>query len=340
MRQALASTGAPAADPAATPPTGDPTGAPPKAQDPNALPPGTTPEQVWKRYRDQQSYHDRERAAQQQRYAAIERQVQQLQSQARTAEQAKTLPRWDARHPQTQEFSNLLNRAETVRQQLANVQVPPAPEGMAPEHAQAWRESFTKAARQSIVSALSPDEHKELESYNRSVQDFQRNLQVNPQQALAPVVQPMIQQEIQRYVRDEMAKQQVDQDWDDPKLGPHLRRFQPQIAKAMEEMGRDPYKYAKHYTQVYAGYEEAIAEVERLRGELESKQAKVDTAESVTRLARGKASITRDLTQAASGPKNIFGEAKALAAKEGQGTATPRFRQLVRELQAKYGRAN
>ena len=246
------------------------------------------------------------------------------------AEQQK-LALHDYRHPDhAAKFQPILAKADIVRSQLAKVNSAQLPPGLAPEHEQAWRES----QKQAILSTLSDEEHNALEQFQNHNQNFQRKLALNPAQALTEFVQPMLEQFFQRKTMDQQAASEVDRDFADPELGPVLTEFKPQMAEMIQKLGGtdEAYDFAKHHALVYAQNQKLSQEIARLKQQNGEANIKVGAAATQQELAKGKASITRDVTPRQT--RSAYDIASERAKKQGIDRSSPPFFQLVREIEA------
>ena len=288
----------------------------------------------YKRLRDEKSTWGRQTAEIRRQYEETRTQLAKLQQereQSRQMAEQQKLALHDYRHPDhAAKFQPILAKADIVRSQLAKVNSAQLPPGLAPEHEQAWRES----QKQAILSTLSDEEHNALEQFQNHNQNFQRKLALNPAQALTEFVQPMLEQFFQRKTMDQQAASEVDRDFADPELGPVLTEFKPQMAEMIQKLGGtdEAYDFAKHHALVYAQNQKLSQEIARLKQQNGEANIKVGAAATQQELAKGKASITRDVTPRQT--RSAYDIASERAKKQGIDRSSPPFFQLVREIEA------
>lgn len=291
----------------------------------------TAPEAIdpaaYKRLRDESSQWGRERQRMANEMERIRQQATELQQfreeSLRKAQQAN-LKRWDAQHPDQRKFEDLIARRERAREQLARVRTAAIPEGLPPELHAKWRQSQEEL----VASDFSDAERQELAEFDRFQQEAIRGLTTNAPATIGKIVQPMIRSAFQEMIQELKMQREVMRDQEDPALKPLFERFGDDMAKAMEQ--GVPYDQAVHYTKVYGAYEAALAENARLKQQMEAMSGKVSQATVQQELAKGKASITRDVQP----PKtSAFLEARKWARENGIDTDSDAFRKKVRELE-------
>lgn len=240
----------------------------------------------------------------------------------RKAEQAN-LKRWDHQHPETSKFDQLLARREIARAQLTRIRQAPVPAGLTPEQTQQW-----KASQEDIVtSGFNEQERAELAEFDQFQDQSIRGLTTNMPQTIGRIVAPMIKQGVQQALQEMRIQREVQRDMQDPTLKPLLDRFGDQMEEAMNQ--GVPYDQAIHYTKVYGAYEAALAENARLKQQMGDLSGKASAAQVQQELAKGKASITRDIVPPKSSP---FMEARKWARENGHDTDSDAFRKKLREL--------
>lgn len=267
-------------EPATAAPQGqDQTGSltPPNSQKTDQQPPPAEKPQVdWeKRYRDQQSYMDRQISTWKQKMEDNSRQTAELSKWRQEQEQraqASSLKRWSKAHPDHPKFNSVLERARAVDTQLRSI-----PANLPPEQQEVMRNA--------IMSALNPDEQREIQEYRETSQNFQRDWFTDPQGTLMPMVQPMVQQMIQQQFQKMEAYNSVQRDLQDPSMAPLVEKYRDDYAKALKD--GVPYEYTNHLLKQHA-------EINTLRERLQKLSGKAAQADEQRRLAKGEASITRD----------------------------------------------
>lgn len=249
--------------------------------------------------------------------------LQQFREETMRKAQAQNLKRWDHQHPELKKFDGLLERREEARRQLARARTAKMPDGLSPEHAAAWRQSQEDL----ITSNFSDAERGELAEFDQHQQESLRGLTTNMPATIGKIVTPMIRQELQSFMREMKVQREVQRDQQDPELKPLFDRFGDDMARAMSE--GVPYDQAVHYTKVYGAYESALAENARLKQQMDQMSGKVSAATVQQDLAKGKASITRDVNAPKPTP---FKVALKWAQENGVDTDSDAFRRKIREL--------
>lgn len=254
------------------------------------------PEVDWqKRYRDQQSYHDRQANTWRERLTKVDSEMSELRRYRQEQEaraKAASLKPWSKASPDHGKFNGLLERARTIDAQLRNV-----PANLPPEQAE--------ATRQAILSGITPDEQAQIQEYRQWREDWQRGLASDPESTLMPMVDRLVEARFQAMVVEQTASADIDRDFKDPALAPlierHAKEFHDRLARGMS------YQDAKEW----------LVMTDRL-GRLEHGQQAAATAkvaaDAQRAAAKGEASITRD---ARAPEKDLMEEARRLAAKEG-----------------------
>lgn len=315
--------------------TNDPSLTPPKSvASTTQNQPETVDPDAFKRLRDEKSQWGRQMAEMKRNYEAQRTQLAQLQQErekaAQLAQQQK-LALYDHRHPEhAAKFQPMLAKADIVRQQLASLNRAKPPEGLSPEQAEMWRDQ----QRQNIVSALSEEEQQTLEQFSQFNQTFQRDWALNPTKVLSQHVVPLIQQELQRVQMEQQASMAVRRDIEDPTLGPVLKEFREPMMEIIDKLGGtdEAYEMAKHHALVYAQNQQVHAENARLKQQLEALGVKANAAEAQQQLAKGRASITKDVNTKS--VRDPYEEAKKWAKAKGIDTMHPAFHAKHREIEA------
>lgn len=262
------------------------------------------------RYKEVQSYNDR-------RFTQMKSEMEQLRQfkaeQERKAQEANIRP-WSPRHPLHSKFQGVLSKAQYIQQSLRSIDPNLPPEAQ-------------QAAKQAIMSQMTPEEQGIMQQYQQESQQFQRDFFSDPQNAIAPLVQPLIQQAIQQYVESVQAKQSVAKDFEDPALKPLLEQHGEEIQTMLND--GVPYDYAMHQAKMFG-------EVQRLRAELDGLRKRAGQGEAQQRLVRQQATISAD--PRVSDTPDVYKLARAEAAKQGIDTANPKFMQILADVQAKVGR--
>ena len=262
------------------------------------------------RYKEVQSYNDR-------RFSQMKSEMEQLRQfkaeQEKKAQEQNIRP-WSPRHPLHSKFQGVLSKAQYIQQSLRNIDPNLPPEAQ-------------QAAKQAIMSQMTPEEQGIMQQYQQESQQFQRDFFSDPQQAIAPLVQPLIQQAIQQYVEGVQAKQSVAKDFEDPTLKPLIERYGEEIQTMLND--GLPYDYAMHQTRMYA-------ENQALRAELDGLRKRAGQGEAQQRLVRQQATISAD--PRVSEKPDAYKMARAEAAKLGIAPDHPRFMKILADIEAKVGR--
>lgn len=281
---------------------------PPNSQNTDQQQAQPEPKVDWeKRYRDQQSHMDRQINQWRSRMEEQAKQTAELakwrQEQEQRA-QAASLKPWSKSHPDHPKFNSVLERARAVEMQLRAI-----PSNLPPEQ--------QEATRQAIMSAISPDEQRQIQEYRETSQNFQREWFTDPQGTLMPMVQPLVQQMLQQEFKKMEAQQTVQRDFADPTLAPLIQKYKDDYGKALQD--GVPYEYTNHMLKQHA-------EIENLRTQLKQLTGKAAQADEQRRLAKGEASITRDPRTPTIDPYTL---AKKEARESGIALDSPQFARLV-----------
>jgi hypothetical protein len=259
------------------------------------------------RYRNLQSHRDRE-------IGKYRKQVSELETFKRQQEEAaqrQNLRPWQAKHPLHQQFQGVVQKANHIRQALANLP------GNLPPEAQ-------EAARNAIMAQMSPEEQGLMQSYQQEMQSFQREFFSDPAGSLQSIVGPLVQQGIQAYLSEQQARQQVARDFEDPALKPIIEKHGDEVQKMLED--GVPYQYATHTAKLYAEYQRMATELDGLR-----KSAGMATAQQ--QALKGRAAITPDVATA---PKvDTYKLATQEAKKRGISTDSAQFFRLLADIESK-----
>jgi len=290
--------------------------------------------EAFKRLRDEKSSWGRQmsdaRRQQEEMRSQISRFQQEREQATRLADQHK-LALHDFRHPEHQaKFQPILAKADIVRAQLARLGTSKPPDGLTPEQSQMWRDS----QRDAIVGTLSQDEQNAIEQFQNHNQAFQRKMALNPGQALTEFVQPMLNQFWQAKQMEQEAQSSVQRDMQDPTLGPVLKEFQEPMMEMIERLGGtdDAYEMAKHHASVYAQNRSLSSKIASLEQQLGEAGIRAGVAANQQQLAKGKASITRDVVPRAT--KSPYDATSDWAGKNGVSKGSPQFFQHLREIEA------
>ena len=311
---------------------------PPKSVAPTTQNPEVVDAESYKRLRDEKSQWGRQMADTRRQYEETRTQLARLQQdrekQVRAAEQQK-LALHDFRHPDhATKFQPILAKADIIRQQVARIRQAKTPEGLTPEQGAMWRQS----QEDNILSSLSEEEHNALNQFNEHSQSFDRKWKLNPASTLNEYVIPMIRQEMQRTMQEQQAAQSVDADLNDPIAGPVIKEMQAEMAEAIQRLGGtdEAYDFVKQQAVTYAYNKKysagLVQENAQLKQQLEAAGIKAGAASAQQALAKGKASITRDV--APRNTKQPYDIAAQWADKNGVSKGTPQFFQHLREIEA------
>lgn len=292
----------------------------------------------YKALRDEKSTWGRQMAETRRQYEETRKQLAQLQQDREKANQLaqhQKLALHDPRHPDhVSKFQPTLAKADIVRAQLARLNNAKAPDGLTPEQGQMWKES----QREMLLGSLDESEQAALEQFQTHNQNFQRKLALNAPQALTEFVGPMLEQFWRQKQSEQQAAQAVDADLADPIAGPVLKEMQGEMLDVIKRLGGtdEAYDFVKQQAVTYAhnkAYsEQVVAENARLKQQLQELGVKVGVANTQQALAKGKASITRDVVPRHT--ESPYQVALKQAAKDGMKTDSPQFFQLIREIEA------
>lgn len=245
----------------------------------------------------------------------------------------------DFRHPDhASKFQPILAKADAVRRQVARIRQAKAPDGFTPEQTAQWRQSQEDFA----MSDLSDDEHTALNQFNEHSQAFDRKWKLNPASTLNEYVIPMIRQEMQRTMHEQQAAQSVDADFNDPISGPIIKEMQGEMAEAIQRLGGtdEAYEFVKkqavNYAQNNHYMKGVVEENARLKQQLEAAGIKAQSASVLQALAKGTASVTRDVAPRNDTPP--YEIAAKWADKRGIPRGSREFFQHLREVQQNLAR--
>jgi hypothetical protein len=293
----------------------------------------------YKRLRDQHSQLGRDSAGYRKQLEAqrleLTRFQQERERQDQFAKQQK-LALHDYRHPDhASKFIPLQAKADIVRSQLASLAKTQPPEGLTPEQGQQWRQS----AEQHLLSTLTEEEQGTLSAFQQHNQTFQRQWATNPDQVLTERVIPMIRQEMQRAMQQREAVESVSRDMADPELGPVMKEMGSEMQEAIQRLSRgdadEAYDFVKQQAMVYAHNRKMndglSQENARLKQQLADAGIRVGAAKAQQDLARGRASITRDVSTRQTRP--AYEVASEWASKNGVDKSSAQFHQKLRELE-------
>ena len=334
-----------AADPQPNQPPANTQRADPKSSLPNSIPVASNTHsqeekidpEGYKRLRDSHSQLGREAATIRKQLEEQRLQIttfqQDREKQAQFAKQQK-LALHDYRHPEhATKFVPLQAKADIVRTQLSNLAKTRTPEGLTPEQGQAWRE----ASEQALLSTLSEEEQNALAQFQQHKQNFDRRWATNPDEVLTERVIPMIREEMQRAMRETQAASDVDKDFNDPELGPVIKEMGAEMDQAIKSLGGtdEAYEFVKQQALVYAhnrkANEHLAQENARLKQQLQEAGLKIGTAKVQQNLAKGRASVTRDVSTKQTKP--AYEQAAEWASKNSVDRTSVLFHQKLREFQ-------
>lgn len=291
------------------------TAEPQAAQQPTAasgaqpLATGTQQPDTWQhRYSDLQSRTDRQvnqMRREMQQYQDEFNGLKQFRQQQEERAQQLNLKPWMKGHPENPRWKGLEERAKSVGQQLQN-----PPPGLTPEQDQAYR--------QSVMSVLSHEEQAQLKEHRNSQHDFQSAFFSDPQGTLAPMLLPIIQEQIQRATEQAQASYQVERDFESPELKPLVQEHAAEIQEALN--AGVPYDYAKHMVQMFG-------RLKQMEQQLQGANKDAVMGKEQQRLSKSNATITRD--PAAAHSVDPYELAKKEAQRKGIQTDDPRFFQIL-----------
>lgn len=290
--------------------------------------------EAFKRLRDEKSQWGRQMADLKRNYEATRQQLAQMQQEHERAKQLadqQKLKLHDFRHPEhAAKFQPILQKADLIREQLQRINNAKLPDGISPEQGQIWKDQ-QKAA---IYGSLSEQEQAALDDYAQYTQQFQRDLSLNPAKAIGSFVQPMFEQFWQQKMAEQHATMAVQQDMADPTLGPIFKEFAEPMQEMIQRLGGtdEAYEVAKHHARVYGQNRTLFDENARLKQQLAELGVKANAAEAQQQLAKGRASITKDVPARTN--VDAYGEAKKWAKANGVDTGSPQFFAKIRELES------
>jgi methanogenic corrinoid protein MtbC1 len=149
----------------------------------------------------------------------------------------------------------------------------------------------------------------------------------------------MIRQEMQRAMQQREAVESVNRDFADPELGPVMKEMGNEMNEAIQRLSRgdadEAYDFVKQQALVYAHNRKMndglSQENARLKQQLADAGIRVGAAKAQQDLARGRASITRDVSTRQARP--AYEVASEWASKNGVDKSSAQFHQKLRELE-------
>jgi|GEM_PF-4372963 len=265
------------------------------------------------RYENLRAHTNRQVSEWQQRMEQTGQRVSELQKYKQEQEQraqAASLKPWSKAHPEHGKFGGLLERAKTIEQQLRGIPTvgadgQPIPAGLQDQ------------MRQTILSAIAPEERQQIQEYRDSLQSFQRDFFTDPQGTILPMVEQLAERKVQEVLQRQAMTQSVQRDLSDPQMAPMVEQYKDDFRKALND--GVPYEYAKHMMSMYS-------ELEQMRGQHKTLSGKAALADEQRRLAKGAAANTRDPRAPAHDPYQLaIADAKRL----GITPDSPRFAALL-----------
>jgi hypothetical protein len=138
-------------------------------------------------------------------------------------------------------------------------------------------------------------------------------------------------------MQQNQAADSVSRDMADPELGPVMKEMGNEMQEAIQRLGGtdEAYDFVKQQAMVYAHNRKAndslSQENARLKQQLADAGIRVGAAKAQQDLARGRASITRDVSTRQTRP--AYEVASEWASKNGVDKSTAQFHQKLRELE-------
>jgi len=293
-----------------------------------------SPEERKIRLEDQLAQRGREVAAMRSQTEQMQRQMKELQEfrdkQTKLAESQK-LKRWDPKHPENTKFADIRRRVQEARRDAAGIKAPPPPEGSTPEQAAAWEKAFTSGVRQQIATRVKPEEWDEYAAWEQDQADFTARFHADPAGTLRDSIRSEIQAAMQEARRGFQAEQAVEQDMNDPELGPILKEHQGEMAEVLDRLGNtdEAYEVTRHMARLYAqnqALSKRLAEQSQQVGTVEAKAKEVSAQQAAIK-RRASSVTTPDLKQPPQ--RSVWEEVSEWATKHGHSTDSPAFRQQV-----------
>lgn len=303
-----------------------------QGQPPASAKPQESPEERKARLEDQLAQRGRELAAMRSQTEQMNRQLKELQEfrekQTKLAETQK-LKRWDPRHPDSSKFADLRRRVQEARDEARQIRVPPAPEGFSPEQAAAWEKQYRAGMSQHIASRFKPEEWDEFAAWEADQADFAARFHADPRGTLREDMRAVAQEVLQAERARFQSEQAVEQDMNDPELGPILKEHQAEMAEVLERLGNtdEAYEVTRHMARLYAqnqALSKRLAEQSQQVGTVEAKAKEVSAQQAA--IKRRAATVTApDLRPPPQRP--LWDELKEWADKNGHSTDSEAFRQ-------------
>lgn len=316
---------------------------------PGAPTPGTPPapaaatppaQPTWEeRFKNYQSSTDKKFAAQAQ---LLQRQHAELiearkRLEADNARKA-ALPRWSKDHPEFGKFQHKQQLHSVVSQKLRETDA-------------AYRERLSKtppeqqqavlaehnAARQAVLGLMSKEDYEEIEGAQRAQQEILQTLVSNPgrfiEETIIPAVKGWFAQEQQR----QKAAAAVQELFTHPDYAPTVERHARELQQAIQE--GVPEDYALHMAKQHDDNVALQEQIEKLKAELEAREAGTEQVVEQQRLAKTRASnVTRPMPRAAK-VTDVYPLAKEWAEKNKVQIGSDRFNNKLDELAKQHGLA-
>jgi hypothetical protein len=263
-----------------------------------------------KRYRDQQSWHDKRFTQTQTELQKVQQQLQEQVQWRQEQERKATLQPWNPQHPEGAKFSGLLERAKAMHRQLE------ATKSMAPE--------LQQAAQQAIMAGATTEEHEALGKFREAGQQFQQEFFMSQGQNLAPMITQITQQAMAQQQAQFAGRQQVNKDFNDPTIKTLLDNPTYKTYLHQQLQQGLPYAASMEMLKLKAANDIMYS---RLTGSQRSQVA----AQEQARLAKGRAATTVQPDSAAA-PVDPYAMAKKEAAAKGIATDSPQFFKIYNRI--------
>jgi predicted ATP-binding protein involved in virulence len=268
------------------------------------------------RYKNLQSAADRKLAQASERLKQHEQELAQFrdsrQRQENAAKQAG-IKRWMPQHPEHNKFKTLREKADFAQRQAGNLA---RLQGLSPEQHKQVEDAM-------FADVMSTEDRAELQEQQAFTRDFLTNLAGDPHSALAPILGPMIEQQIQARIAQAEEFKQVQQAFEDPAV----KALVPVYGEHMLKAVRDgvPADYVAHMTKTFAELENARNQLAQLQKSSAQGQAQVQQNKQRATLNRTPAPQTAKL--------DPYQEAKKRAQAKGISTDDPRFLTIVEAVE-------
>lgn len=268
---------------------------------------------------DEKAQWGRERAEMQRSVEQLRREREQWQQQeaARRAEaERRNLRRWDPAHPDHGKFRSLLDKAQLLNQQVRAIE---KRSDLSPEQKAGLIDQ--------MAQQLSPEEQQELQAHQEMNRDFLLNPAANAREIAVQAARDQIRDAFAQFQQHQQAVQDV------ARVDRKLLEQQGDYLRQQLQSGV-PYDAALEMATMRQQLADLHGRTTALSQEQEAARTAAKAAAERERLAKGRASITRDPKGV--GTPDYYSIAKKEAAEKGITPDSPRFMRLLEDVRQRH----